>query len=360
MDAVLRLMTELAAGTPVITRSLRPWDGILTSMALGLNDDTKRTVVKLLAALALVATVLGGFAACLFTVRSNDEAANPVPSGPALEGSFKVDIGPTATPDGKPVAGSARTETWVARSNCRDTECVATVAVLNPTDPSGPPQLTMVFDYIDGDWLTVREAPDKCKVGDAEVDVTGWSVISLRPKLDGSLSGEYTWATAPALCASKRAVNLTPTRGSGTAGQAIDPALEPALRTSPGAALRGTYTYTQTYPETGEVFPPHDYRATTHCLRTGERCVTLMSTVDTNNLFVMLYGGGHFTATFPEGNAQCTDGVGKVRQTSRDDLPLPQGPQDPIIMLTGKSFQEYTGDCPAKIELDVRLQRTGE
>jgi len=328
-------------------------------MALGLNKDTKRTLVKLLAAVALIAVILGGFAACLFTVRSTDEATE-ANAGPALQGSFKVDIGPTATPDGKPVAGTARTETWVARSTCRGTECVATVSVVDPKNPSGPPALTMVFDYIDGDWLTVREAPDKCKVGDAEVDVTGWNIISLRPRLDGSMSGEYTWATAPALCASKRAVNLSPTSGSGTGTEAPDPAKEPPLRASPGAALRGTYTYTQTYPATGEVFPPHDYRATTHCLRTGDRCVTLMSTVDTNNLFVMQYGDRRFTASFPEGDAQCTDGIGKVRQSSRDELPLPQGPQNPITTLLGKSFQDYTGDCPAQVELDVRIQRTGD
>ncbi|GAA2538526.1 hypothetical protein [Mycolicibacterium diernhoferi] len=329
-------------------------------MALGLNKNTKRTLVKLLAAVALIAVILGGFAACLFTVGSADEAAENAKSGPALDGSFKVDVGPTATPDGKPVAGTARTETWVARSECRDSECLATVAVVNPQDPSGPPALTMVFDYIDGDWLAVREAPDKCKVGDAEVDATGWTVISLRPRLDGSLSGEYTWATTPALCANKRAINLTPTSGNGTGTPAPDPAQEPPLRDSPGAALRGVYTYTQTYPATGEVFPPHDYRATTHCLRTGERCVTLMSTIDSNNLYVMQYGDGRFTAAFPEGDAQCTDGIGKVRQSSRDDLPLPQGPQDPITMLTGTSFQDYVGDCPAQVELDVRLERTGD
>ena len=80
-------------------------------MALGLNKDTKHTLVKLLAAVALIAVILGGFAACLFTVRSTDEATD-TNAGPALQGSFKVDIGPTATPDGKPVAGTARTETW--------------------------------------------------------------------------------------------------------------------------------------------------------------------------------------------------------------------------------------------------------
>lgn len=328
-------------------------------MALGRSKDTKRTLVKLLAAIALIAVILGGFAACLFTVRSTDEATD-TRFGPTLEGSFKVDIGPTATPDGEPVAGTARTETWAARSTCRGTECVATVSVVDPKNPSGPPALTMVFDYIDGDWLSVREAPDKCKVGDAEVDVTGWTIISLRPRLDGSMSGEYTWATAPALCASKRAVNLSPTSGTGTEVEVADPADEPPLRLSPGAALWGTYSYTQTYPVTGEVFPSHDYRATTHCLRTGDRCVTFMSTIDTNNLFVMQYGDHRFTASFPEGEAQCTDGIGKVRQFSRDELPLPQGPQNPIQTLTGTSFQDYTGDCPAQVELDVRIQRTGD
>lgn len=329
-------------------------------MALGVSKGSKRALVKLLAAAALVALVLGGFAACLYTVRPSGPEEPAAPSGPALDGTFKVDIGPTATPDGKPVAGTARTETWVARSHCRDNVCVATVAVVDPLNPAGPPLQSMVFDYVGGDWLLVREAPDKCMTEGVEVDVQGWTVMSLKPRLDGSLGGEYTWATAPALCANKRAINLTPTSGNGVQIAPPDPALEPPLKSAPGAVLRGTYTYSQTYPETGEEFPPHTYQATTHCLRTGDRCMTLMATVDTNNLFVMLYADGHFTATFPDGEAKCSDGIGKVRQSSRDDLPLPQGPQDPILALSGTSFQDYTGDCPAKVELDVKLQRIGD
>jgi hypothetical protein len=37
----------------------------------------------------------------------------------------------------------------------------------------------------------VREAPDKCKTGDVETDVQGWTVITLKPQLDGSMTGEY-------------------------------------------------------------------------------------------------------------------------------------------------------------------------
>jgi serine/threonine-protein kinase len=330
-------------------------------MAFGLSKSAQRTLVRLLAAAALVATVLGGFAACLFTVGLPGKQAATPKIGPVLDGTFKVDIGPTATPDGKPVPGTARTETWVARSACHDGGgCVATVAVVDPRKPGEPARDTLVFDYVGGDWLMVREAPDKCKVGDADVAVQGWTIMKLQSRIDGSLGGEYTWATAPALCANKRAINLTPSRGSDSATQPSDPATEPPLKSSRGAALRGTYVYTQTYPETGEVFPSHTYDATTFCLRTGDRCISLMTSPDTHNLFVMIYGDGRFTANFPDGDAHCTDGVGKVRQSSRDELPLPQGPQDPLLGLAGKSYQDYTGDCPAKVELDVKLERTGD
>ncbi len=206
----------------------------------------------------------------------------------------------------------------------------------------------------------MREAPDKCKVGDVEVDATGWTVISLRPRLDGSLAGEYTWATTPALCANKRAINLSPTSGSGTGTEAPDPAQEPALRASPGAALRGVYTYTQTYPATGEVFParlPGHHALPAH---RGTVCDADVDRRQQQSLRDAVRRRTFHRASFPEGDAQCTDGVGKVRQSSRDDLPLPQGPQDPITLLTGTSFQDYVGDCPAQVELDVRLQRTGD
>lgn len=332
-----------------------------SAMALGLSKGAQRTLVKLLAAAALIATVLGGFAACLFTLGMPGKEAEAPKAGPVLNGSFKVEIGPIATPDGKPVAGTARTETWVARSTCREGgPCVATVAIIDPRKPDAPASDNLVFDYVDGDWLMVREAPDKCKVGDVEVDAQGWTIIKLKARIDGSFEGEYTWATAPPLCANKRAMALAPTRGADNSTQPPDPAAEPPLKTAPGAALRGTYVYTQTYPQTGEVFPAHTYNATTFCLRTGDRCISLMTSPDTHNLFVMIYGDGHFTANFPDGDAHCTDNIGKVRQSSRDDLPLPQGPQDPLLGLVGKSYQDYTGDCPAKVELDVTLSRTGD
>lgn len=332
-----------------------------SAMALGLSKGAQRTLVKLLAAAALIATVLGGFAACLFTLGMPGKGDEAPKTGPVLNGSFKVDIGPIATPDGKPVAGTARTETWVARSACHDGGgCVATVAIIDPRKPDAPAQDNLVFDYVDGDWMMVREAPDKCKVGDVDVDAQGWTIMKLRSLIDGSFNGEYTWATAPALCANKRAISVVPTRGMDNSTQPPDPAAEPPLKSAPGAALRGTYVYTQTYTETGEVFPSHTYQATTYCLRTGERCISLMTSADTHNLFVMIYGDGHFTANFPDGDAHCTDGVGKVRQSSRDDLPLPQGPQDPLLGLAGKSYQDYTGDCPAKVELDVKLERKGD
>jgi hypothetical protein len=165
------------------------------------SQSRKRAATKILAAAALVATVLGLLAAGMFSTfgRSGEPESSKPSIGPSLEGTFKVDFGPVAAADGRPVPGSSRTETWSARSVCRDNGCIATASSLDPQQPEGPPKETMVFDYIDGDWLLVSESPGKCTTASGEVDAQSWSVITLAPRLDGSLSGVYTWATAPDL-----------------------------------------------------------------------------------------------------------------------------------------------------------------
>ena len=86
----------------------------------------KRTITKALAAAALVAIVLGMFASCLFSnygSSTKPESNKPAKTGPSLDGTFAVDFGPLASADGKPVPGSSRSETWLARSVCRDNGC---------------------------------------------------------------------------------------------------------------------------------------------------------------------------------------------------------------------------------------------
>ena len=206
----------------------------------------------------------------------------------------------------------------------------------------------------------MTQSPGKCTTAAGVLDAQSWSVISLAPRLDGSLSGVYTWATAPDLCITRQSVTLRPTRDADTRSAPPEPAAQNARVPSPAAALKGTYTYTQSYPVTGEVFPAHSYAGSTYCLRTGVRCLTVMATPDTGNVLVMVFGDGRWSAKYPEAESPCTDGVGMARQTSTDDFPLPQGPQGPIIQLTGKSHLEFIGDCPGTAELDVKLQRTGD
>lgn len=316
---------------------------------------------KLLAAAALVATGLGLMAAFMFSNLDSsreDKADTPTNTSTLMEGTYRVDIGPLAAPDGRAMPATSRTQTWLTRSDCQSNRCVAVAVVLDPRQPKAPAQETLVFDLIDDQWLSITEKPGKCEQPGGAVDAQSWSITSLTREPNGTFSGEYTWATAPELCATRQSVTLTPT-GAESKNATPDPAAQPARVLAPAAALHGTYTYTQSYAVTGEVFPSQTYAGATYCLRTGDRCLTIMSTPDTNNVLVMAFADRRWTASFPDSDTRCSDGVGKARQTSTDDFPLPQGPQDPITVLAGKSRQVYTGDCPGKAELDVKLVRVG-
>ncbi len=333
---------------------------------MAVRGRAKRIIVKTLAAAALTALVFGTFAAYLYiTDRSSadSESEAAVDTGPKLDGTFYVDFGPLAGPDGEPIPGSSRSEMWVARSACGDNGCIATVSLVDPESPEGPPKDTMVLDYIGKEWVLVKERPGKCDTGNPEigtVDAQSWSIITLTPRLDETMTGVYTWVTSPELCATRQAVSVRPTHAAGDEVAPPDPAEQPPRVVSPAAGLWGTYTYTQTYPKTGEVFPSHTYSGRTYCLRTGDRCLTFMTNPDTNSVLSMTFADGHWSATLPSGEGKCSDDVGKVQRTSVDDFPLPHGPQNPIMLLVGKTVQTFTGDCPGTAELDVRLQRTGD
>ena len=51
----------------------------------------------------------------------------------------------------------------------------------------------MVFDFIDGRWVSVREVPSECINSAGEsITVQGWQTYVLAPKPDGTLVGTYT------------------------------------------------------------------------------------------------------------------------------------------------------------------------
>jgi serine/threonine-protein kinase len=124
--------------------------------------------------------------------------------------------------------------------------------------------------------------------------------------------------------------------------------------TSPAAALHGRYHQLSVQPNGFK--DQGDYVVRTDCLRTGDRCVSLLHTAPATAM-VLLYADGNWNYD-REFDGTC----GRGRQTHvRIVVPfaLPQPLQDPITTLTGSGHEELTGGCPST-DVQVTLTRTGD
>lgn len=268
---------------------------------------------------------------------------------PVLDGTYSVAQEPGAGVD-----------TWIARSMCDDGRCVATVSIVDPNRTDGIPFRTKVFDFIDGRWTAVGEDPGQCTpqaTGEA-LDTAVWTVISLEPKPDGTLSGTYDEAAAVGACTGRRTLQLTRVADANPRIRLADPSAEPPLVTSPATALRGSYAYNQTHPPTGTAFPTENYRGETHCLRTGERCQTLLRG-DGDAVLALTFAEGRWTGRTPPVPADCPQRPA-ARYVTTSSFEMPQLPADPLPILTGRAHQVVTGGCDSTFDLDLELKRTGD
>jgi hypothetical protein len=302
-----------------------------------------------LGAVVLVLTVAGGCSA--------GDAGQPEPADPSFEGTFDVVYAAT-NPDGTPKPDGQRKETWVSKSLCRERDCVAEVAVLDPSKPDSPVIGTRTFDFVDGRWQHTLTELGKCKAPEGEVDVDNWSVISLKPQTDDTFAGFNRWASSPRLCPGEQSVTVTRAAKPDDRTVVSDPADTPAYVKSPAEALHGTYRYLQTFD--GKTLEPQVYEGATHCLRDGQRCMTYMTQPGTDKLLVMMFEDGTWVSNAPSSETGCTGGAGKARMEAYDEFPLPEPLQDPITLLAGKTKQTYVGDCPGAAETDVKLERVGD
>ena len=172
--------------------------------------------------------------------------ATEKPAGPTFEGTFSAQFGPRTTVQGTEVADTGVTVTWVTRSACSDAGCVATATEVAPPDDEDPRPPNMVFDNVDGRWVSVRAVPSQCLIPNGQtIDVEGWQAYSLTPRPDGSLVGTYTnrSSVGGACHSSTQSVTVTRTadadpsvqvgrsRGAATAGRL--PRCEPVGRLRP-------------------------------------------------------------------------------------------------------------------------------
>jgi serine/threonine-protein kinase len=279
-----------------------------------------------------------------------------------LAGTFSAEFGPGTTLGGNEFPDSSAEVTWVARSVCRDTGCVATVTEVAPGDTGGLRPPSPVFDFIDGHWVSVREVPSECVNSRGEtITVQGWQTYVLAPRSDGVLVGTYTnrSSVGGACHNSTQTVTLTRTGDGDPDVDVADPASQPARVSSPASALWGAYRQVQTNPQTGQVYPPTNYSGNTQCLRSGERCLSYLVDPDSKAILVMTFAQGQWTSTSAPVDSPCPDGSA-AESTLTGEFALPQPLSDPITKLTGTQRTLQTGRCPGALIVDVALDRTGD
>lgn len=271
-----------------------------------------------------------------------------------MDGTYTAEFLPPAESDGQQPAQF----TWNTRSVCdQNNRCAATARFVTP--PTGPQfRDQLVFDLVDGQWLSVQEHPGVCDRGaEGKFEGSEWSIIALREGPDGTLTGTYRKAVSAGGCTIEQPITLTrstqPQRTSGL----TDPAtLDPRIA-SPAEALRGQYIRSQTVSDSDEALTPTTFSGDTHCLRTGDRCLTFMSAADKLGLMVMVFADGRWVETLPASAATCEAGGGRV--TSEIVYPLAGPVQNPIAVLKGNLRQTFFGDCSGERDYAVRLERTG-
>ncbi len=232
------------------------------------------------------------------------------------------------------------------RSVCGSTGCVATASRRTGQTTS---LATLVFDDVGGRWVAVDIGSGMCNKASGE----RWEMITLQPRPDGNLSGEYV-DVAPAGCALKRTLTFTRT-GDVDVVSLPDPASQAPRVASPAEALHGGYHYTSTFTDGSK--NDWDFVGRTDCLRSGERCITYFHSPKGG--LPLVFANGKWVDDRQYDHSCTGGGTSHVRDTS--NFPLPQPPQDPITQLTGHGHLEGSGTaCPFIGDFDARFVRTGD
>jgi hypothetical protein len=276
---------------------------------------------------------------------STSQTGTALPNTGPFTGTFTADFGQQLDVLGKPMEGAPPQyqETWRLRSLCGPSGCVATAATGGQF-----PAKEVVFDDVGGRWLAVVTAPGKCRNLDSEQ----FDVISLQQRPDGTMSGEWTRTDSKA-CFTKRDVTFTRT-GDTDVSTLADPASQPPRVVSPAEALHGSY-HTEINYTTG-VKQDYDGAVRTDCLRTGEQCLSYLSSP--NAVFSLVFGNGKWTRNEVFDTACPAGGTEQVKQSA--EFPLPQPPQDPITLLTGHGRRDSTGSVCISDDYDQKFVRTGD
>jgi len=266
----------------------------------------------------------------------------------AFSGTYNATFGPPTSLIGKPRdTPPLPGQTWGIKPACNSSGCVAS-GILASGKNFGIENV--VFDDMDGTWVSVHEGNGSCK----DVDTTVWVVMTLKPNPDGTLVGTYKEASTNNGCESTQPMTLTRT-GDVNAPGIADPQNLPARQTSPAAGFQGKYHTKQVYPTTNDVFEK-DGTVETQCLRDGTRCISYYLYSDGSTVYTFADSKWSFTNA---SDGKCNNGGDKHNEFSAE-YPLPQPVSDPIAVLTGNGRQNYSGACNGSNNYTSTFTRTGD
>ncbi len=326
------------------------------------RSGRRRVMVGAFVGVALLVVAGGTLAGVKLTQRHNPGPAEPhnaaaapgnaaaaAPNTGPFTGVYRVRFGQGTNLDDVPASVAAPlTDTYAIRSACRSGGCRATASRL-----SGEMRLasTTVFDEVDGRWVAVTLASDKCRDAPAEV----WEVFTLQRRADGAFTGEYRGAAANA-CDEKRTVTFTRT-GDVDVNGLPDPSTLPPRVASPAEALHGHYHFTRSFKK-GIPTQQGDQSVITDCLRTGDRCMSYFHSKTTDTPLVFDGVNWILDVEHDDNDPSCG---GPVYAKSTGQYSMPQPPRDPIASLTGHDhLDESGGRCDTSVDYDETYTRTGD
>ena len=212
----------------------------------------------------------------------------------------------------------------------------------------------LALDDVGGRWVAVTKVSGTCREAPSDY----WEIVSLVPPPDGSLTGERSYISYESGCQGLQQVTLTRT-GENEAGVSVaDPTTQPPRKASPAQALHGRYHETRTY-KNGPA--ETDYVVRTQCLRTGERCISWFDSEGKDaSTSRYEYSDGRWVRENTPYDSTRANGGAPSRYVISLQIPLPQPPQDPITLLTGRGHYNRTGECAFDSDFESRLTRTGD
>jgi serine/threonine-protein kinase len=337
---------------PAARRASTPPDPHLASLATKARPNRMKFVLVTVAAVVIVVV---GAALIIANDEDKSKSVTANPTGP-FTGAFSVAFGPLLPTSGGQIAGGT-TGMYAVRSTCPSTGCVATAKSTGPDA-----EKSLVLDQIGAQWVGVdiidnTSAPQSFRIACPETSTSElWEVLRLTPKPDGTaFSGNDTIIDANTGCQAKRSVSLA-RNGVVEEASVPDPASQPPRTESPAEALHGRYRVT--YNRGNGIPAVHEGPVLTSCLRARARCISSLVSDPGGQTQVLLWADNKWVWNL-DYDVGCNLDNKQAQLKASAEFPLPDPPQNPITLLTGRGSDTATGgtECDGSTDTTTTYQR---